>query len=586
DGELFTFDADMEWDIGTPWYRPTRVCHVVGGADYGWRSGNGKWPEYYVDSLPPVVNVGPGSPTGVTMGRGTRFPAEYRDAMFIADWSYGRVFVANLKPKGASYEADLQQFATASPLGVTDLVVRPQDGALYLSVGGRQTQSAVYRIVYDGPMQTSSTSASSNDAASQARALRQRLASASPDELSIDEIWPHLSSNDRFVRSAARCALEKRPIDGWFERGLVATDGMTRLQTLVAAARVGSSEIQSRWVQGLVRIPFDALSTTHKLTWLRTAALGVMRFDPIDSAAREAILNVVDKSFPLGDSDVDREFSHLLVRLKAPNLPARLLDRLETLGTQEETLDAAIALSVVSDGWTQDDRVRMLDWFDEAATLGGGRSSFGYLVAARDKFNAGIQGPERVPLAERLNKPYVNQPAELASANRPIVQEWKLDELVALAQSEQRRPDFEAGKKLFAAASCYQCHRIAGVGSAIGPDLTGVAHRFSLPDLLRSIVEPSHTISDQYQKTVFEVNGRLITGRVSNMSGDSLAVSTNMLDAKSEVSIRREDIEDQYPSKTSIMPEGLLNTLNKEEVIDLLGYLRAGGDANDPVYAP
>ena len=47
----------MEWDLGTPWYRPTRINHVVSGSDYGWRSGSGKWPEYYEDSLPALVVV-------------------------------------------------------------------------------------------------------------------------------------------------------------------------------------------------------------------------------------------------------------------------------------------------------------------------------------------------------------------------------------------------------------------------------------------------------------------------------------------------------------------------------------------------
>ena len=64
-GELFTYDADMEWDVNTPWYRPTRVCMVPSGAEFGWRNGSGKWPDYYPDSLPPVVDIGPGSPTGV-----------------------------------------------------------------------------------------------------------------------------------------------------------------------------------------------------------------------------------------------------------------------------------------------------------------------------------------------------------------------------------------------------------------------------------------------------------------------------------------------------------------------------------------
>ena len=64
-GELFTADSDMEWDTGMTWYRPTRVNHVVPGAEFGWRSGWAKWPDYYHDSLPAVVDLGRGSPTGL-----------------------------------------------------------------------------------------------------------------------------------------------------------------------------------------------------------------------------------------------------------------------------------------------------------------------------------------------------------------------------------------------------------------------------------------------------------------------------------------------------------------------------------------
>ena len=47
DGELFTYDSDMEWDVNTPWYRPTRVLHVTSGSEFGYRNGAGKWPAYY-----------------------------------------------------------------------------------------------------------------------------------------------------------------------------------------------------------------------------------------------------------------------------------------------------------------------------------------------------------------------------------------------------------------------------------------------------------------------------------------------------------------------------------------------------------
>ena len=76
DGELFGFDSDMEWDWGMPWYRPIRVFHAVSGGDTGFREGTAKWPEYYADSLPPVVNIGIGCPTGVVFGYGRQVPGE------------------------------------------------------------------------------------------------------------------------------------------------------------------------------------------------------------------------------------------------------------------------------------------------------------------------------------------------------------------------------------------------------------------------------------------------------------------------------------------------------------------------------
>ena len=80
DGELFGFDSDMEWDWGTPWYRPIRVFHATSGADQGFREGTAKWPEYYIDSLPAAVNIGIGCPTGVGFGYGAKFPAKYQKA--------------------------------------------------------------------------------------------------------------------------------------------------------------------------------------------------------------------------------------------------------------------------------------------------------------------------------------------------------------------------------------------------------------------------------------------------------------------------------------------------------------------------
>ena len=132
DGELFGFDSDMEWDWGTPWYRPTRVGHLVSGADHGFREGSGKWPEYYPDSLPAVVNVGIGSPTGVRFGTGARFPARYQRACFAMDWSYGRILAVHLTPDGAGYRGTFENFVAGKQLNVTDLEIG-KDGAMYFA---------------------------------------------------------------------------------------------------------------------------------------------------------------------------------------------------------------------------------------------------------------------------------------------------------------------------------------------------------------------------------------------------------------------------------------------------------------------
>ena len=145
EGELFTYDADMEWDMGAPWYRPTRVNHVSAGAELGWRSGWAKWPSYYLDSLPAAINLGAGSPTGVEFYNHDAFPERYRGAMFGCDWATGKIHCVRFERGGASYTATDEVFVEGRPLNATDIAVGP-DGALYFCTGGRGTDGGVYRI--------------------------------------------------------------------------------------------------------------------------------------------------------------------------------------------------------------------------------------------------------------------------------------------------------------------------------------------------------------------------------------------------------------------------------------------------------
>ncbi len=118
-GDLFTYDSDMEWDVGTPWYRPTRIYQLVSGGDYGFRESSGKLMAYCPDIVPPLVEVGPGSPTGMVSGMGAKFPAKYQNAIYACDWTYGTLYAVHLVPEGAGYRATLEEFLAGKPLPLT-----------------------------------------------------------------------------------------------------------------------------------------------------------------------------------------------------------------------------------------------------------------------------------------------------------------------------------------------------------------------------------------------------------------------------------------------------------------------------------
>ena len=155
DGEILTSDSDMEWDIGAPWYRPTRLIHAPAGGEFGWRSGWATWPGYYLDSLPATVDTGPGSPTGVVYYDHTTYPPRLQNTLFVGDWALGQIHAVKLERSGATYSAKVSTFLKGRPLNVTALEVGP-DGSLYFATGGRGTDGGIYRIRWTGSAQPQS----------------------------------------------------------------------------------------------------------------------------------------------------------------------------------------------------------------------------------------------------------------------------------------------------------------------------------------------------------------------------------------------------------------------------------------------
>jgi putative heme-binding domain-containing protein len=604
DGDLFTYDSDMEWDMNTPWYRPTRVCDAVSGSDFGYRNGAGKFPTYYIDSLPPTVNVGPGSPTGVAFGYGAKFPAKYQEALFICDWSYGKLYAVHLKPAGASYTGELEEFIAGAPLPLTDILVRPQDGALYFAIGGRRTTSGLYRVRYVGDEPTSPSAPKGPDAGAGARARRRMLEAfhGRRDDRAVAAAWPFLSDPDRFLRFAARAAIESQDPSSWRDKALAETNPQAALEGLLALARVSAQDpahrspsdpplnpsLRGRILEALDRLDWDKLSYAQKLDLLRVYQVVLHRMGRPDEATCSRLVARFDAPYPAKGRELNVELCNLLVYLHAPDVAAKTLDLIAKAPTQEEQLDYARALRVLRTGWTPALRRAFFSWMAERASgFTGGASFAGFLKFIRDDAIATLDEAEKADLKPILEAPArAPKQAQPAAPPRPFVKEWTLDELVPIAEEGlKRKRDFDRGRSLFAAASCFSCHRFNNEGGAAGPDLTGVSGRFGVRDLLESIILPSKVISDQYEAIVVATtDGRVVTGRIMNLHGDGMVINTNMLDPSAQVSIDRTKIEEVKPSPTSMMPQGLLNTLDRDEVLDLLAYLLSRGDRDNPMF--
>ncbi len=582
-GDMFTYDADMEWDFNTPWYRPTRVNFVASGAEFGWRNGGGKWPAYYPDSLPAIVDIGPGSPTGVSFGYGAKFPAKYQNALYISDWSYGKLYAVHLEPSGASYKATFEEFMSAQPLPLTDLLVNPADGAMYIAIGGRRVQSGLYRVTYTGD---ESTAPASDSGATELQELRAEIETYHERNLkAVSTVWQYMGHPDRFIRYAARTAIEHQPVSEWKEKALSETEPDTLISAMIALARHGDAGLQTEIVAALDRAWEKKLAPRQRGDLLRAYGLAFTRMGEPGEEVRLNLGERIAAQVPFKHPRLNIEALELLVYLKNPKAARLGIDLLESAPTQEEQMAYVKSLRHLGVGWTRELRTALFEWFTRAKGYKGGASFQLFIDNMKETALANTPEDEKAALKNVIEAEPPTEPL-FTMEPRSFIQNWTVadfDDVLAVGLEGGR--DFANGRQMFGAATCFACHRFDQEGGAIGPDLTSVAGKFSPRDLLESIIEPSKEISDQYGQTIFEMkDGKTVIGRIMNLNGDSYRVSTNMLDPNQTESVDRKRLKSMKESPVSMMPPGLLNTLGKDDVLDLLAYLLSMGDAEDPMF--
>jgi len=417
DGEMFTYDADHELDMGDPWYRPTSVYHVTSGSDFGFRLRGSKHPFYYVDFRKPIAIVGAGSPTGNTFGTNTKFPARYQDSFFINDSSYGNVWAVQVTPDGSSYKAQVTPFVSGRPFGVYGSIVNPADGTLLLTSG-----SQLYRVSYAGPESTAPTQPDTIYA--DRRAVRKSLEAfhGGPNPAAVNAVWPYLGDHDESIRYAARIALEWQDPAQWQDRALALREPRALTSAMVALARVSgldefhrppdypppNQQLKARMLSALDGIDWKSLPVQEKLEVLRAYSLVFIRMGRPTEEVRNRLIAKFDPYLPAPHRELNWELAELLTYLEADSAATKVMALLrdapspayygtpeyanpllrtrqpgvtggltnQYLAMQEDQIQYAEILRGLQAGWTPELRREYLEWFQTAYRDYRGGSSF------------------------------------------------------------------------------------------------------------------------------------------------------------------------------------------------------------------
>jgi putative heme-binding domain-containing protein len=456
-------------------------------------------------------------------------------------------------------------------------------------------------VTYEG--KDSTAPADLHDAnGSEARALRHQLEAfhGHEDASAVDVAWPQLSSEDRFIRYAARIAIESQPLEKWKARALSEENPRAALTILLSVARLSGTEAQGDLLKALARFPLTQLKDeAQQLELLRVIEVAISRQGKLAAEIAAPIIAQLSPLYPAKSVSLNRELCQILLALDAPDTIARTLKLLAAAPTQEEQLNYVVALCTITNGWTPEQRRQYfawwaikrnptqhpetcLKWFADAGRDYGDGASFGnFLVKIRRTAMANVPQQELVALQPVLDSwiepaPKLKKPKK----ERTFVKNWQISDLMDDLDKVGKGRNFAQGQDAVYGSLCLMCHRMGDEGGSVGPDLTAVASRYSRQAILESILEPSKVISEQYANTDITLkDGTFVTGRIVSDTDDKVILRPSML-APDTTEIRKADIKSKEVSKVSPMMPSLISTLTKDEILDLLAYFESAGHAD------
>ena len=452
EGDWFTYDADAEFDMGSPWYRPTRVVQLLSGADYGWRAVTGKWPPYFPDhpdNAMPTLDIGKGSPTSVLFAQDAKFPDLYRRSLLILDWTYGRILAVHLLPRGAGYRANAETFLQGRPLNVTDLAIGP-DGALYIVTGGRKTQSALYRIAYvGGPEPVSSPSLHEQHCeahALRAKQIRSQLESmhAANSPTNIESAWLQMDSLDWNLRNAARIAIEHQPVTTWRERALSESRTTAAIEACLALVRSGDPSVVITVLERLLGMKSADLSLSQAWGLLQCySLLEQSSAEKLDDRKLRIVEQVESLVSQLGSnenaygrcgssSNLMGACTSLLASFGSAKSVQYAFPALLNSPVQEQRLHALLALRNVNSGWTIETRKKYFQSLNEGSSFVHGEGMEKFLKQIRSDATDSLNASETI----EIEKSEIESIQESAVSPMPsgLVDGFQADEILDLLE--------------------------------------------------------------------------------------------------------------------------------------------------------
>jgi hypothetical protein len=184
------------------------------------------------------------------------------------------MYAIHLEQDGASYKATKEEFVSGKPLPLTDVTIHP-DGDMYFMVGGRRTTSALYKLTYVGDESTARVKAGAVDADLILRRKIETLHEDGVGEEAIAKALPYLKHQDRFIRYAARVAIEKQPATKWQQHLTKEKSPWAVIELSTALARMGKKDQQPKILAALNQLDFKNMKAKQLLACSARLPIGV-----------------------------------------------------------------------------------------------------------------------------------------------------------------------------------------------------------------------------------------------------------------------------------------------------------------------